>query len=82
MRLRHRSLKRRKLFSVPYLAESLRPTARPRLGLRNPLDSVSRPQYLLQPHFLVMGRHLRSHHLRTRLYRQNVNSFPILLLRQ
>ena len=82
MEFRHRYLKRRRHLSVPSLAESLLLNAHPRLGLRNPLDSLSRHRYLLQPRFPVMDRYFQSHHLRTRLCRQNVNSFPILLLHQ
>lgn len=66
------------LLSAPFLAESRRRTARPRLGLQKLLDS--RYRYLPQPRFPVMDRHFQSRHLRTRPCRQNVNSFPILLL--
>ena len=69
------------LLSVSFLAESLRPTAHSRLGLQNPLDPLSRRRYLPQPHFPVMDRRFQSCHLRSRLCRQNVNPFPILLLR-
>lgn len=67
------------LLSDPFLAESRRRTVRPRQGLQNPLDS--RYRYLPQPRFPVMDRYFQSRHLRTRPCRQNVNSFPILLLR-